>query len=60
MNPCNEVEAFMSANADCIFNVVKRAQQQIHVIQDKFHVVHQEYKLLVEEVRELKQMLLLV
>jgi len=23
MNPCNEVEAFMSANADCIFNVVK-------------------------------------
>ena len=23
MNPCNEVELFMSANADCIFNVVK-------------------------------------
>jgi len=23
MNPCNEVELFMSANADCIFNVMK-------------------------------------
>jgi len=27
MNPCNEVEAFMSANADCIFNVVKLNEQ---------------------------------
>lgn len=27
MNPCNEVEAFMSANADCIFNVVKLNDQ---------------------------------
>jgi hypothetical protein len=23
MNPCNEIELFMSANADCIFNVMK-------------------------------------
>lgn len=27
MNPCNEVELFMSANADCIFNVVKLNEQ---------------------------------
>jgi len=27
MNPCTEVEAFMSANADCIFNVVKLNEQ---------------------------------
>lgn len=27
MNPCNEVELFMSANADCIFNVVKINEQ---------------------------------
>jgi len=27
MNPCNEVEAFMSANADCIFNVVNINEQ---------------------------------
>lgn len=27
MNPCTEVEAFMSANADCIFNVVKINEQ---------------------------------
>lgn len=27
MNPCNEVEAFMSANADCIFNVVNLNEQ---------------------------------
>jgi hypothetical protein len=27
MNPCTEVEAFMSANADCIFNVVNLNEQ---------------------------------
>lgn len=27
MNPCNENESFMSANADCIFNVVKLSDQ---------------------------------
>lgn len=27
MNPCNEVELFMSANADCIFNVINLNEQ---------------------------------
>jgi len=27
MNPCTEIEAFMSANADCIFNTVKINEQ---------------------------------
>ena len=31
MNPCTEVEAFMSANADCIFNVVKINEQIEHL-----------------------------
>ena len=31
MNPCNEVELFMSANADCIFNVMKINEQIEHL-----------------------------
>ena len=34
MNPCTEVEAFMSANADCIFNVVK-INEQIEKLKEK-------------------------
>jgi hypothetical protein len=31
MNPCNEVELFMSANADCIFNVMRLNEQIEHL-----------------------------
>lgn len=34
MNPCTEVEAFMSANADCIFNVVK-INDQVEKLKEK-------------------------
>jgi len=37
MNPCTEVEAFMSANSDCIFNVVKINEQIEHIKENPIH-----------------------